>query len=303
LRSVVNFYPRWSNAEHFENALRHTLPPHDDAVSEVDFVIEAGGKLMVVPIVRLLCLANQLCAIGKRVTLNFLEGEAGVMGYLDRLGFFDHLSPSAIVLPGRPLFSGARRHFGGNSNVVEIEAIGKGHDVEALPNRLGATINSACRARSDVQLLTKSAWQIFSELVDNIERHSQSKLDGYAALQVYPSGNALQVTVSDSGVGIMETLRPALQTQYPEHAAKMDVDLLVEVFRQGLSCEGPGHGCGLRSCAAKAIRFHSELDVRLPRQRVLLVPGEAGYRPSTAYCADNLPLLRGTHIAFKFELT
>ena len=47
----------------------------------------------------------------------------------------------------------------------------------------------------------------------------------------------------------------------------------------------------------------AELDVRLPRQRVLLVPGDGGYRPSTAYCADNLPLLRGTHIAFKFELT
>jgi hypothetical protein len=259
--------------------------------------------LMVVPIVRLLSLANQLCAIGKRVTLTFLEGESGAMGYLDRLGFFDHLSPNAIALPSRPLISGAKTHFGGNSSVVEIEAIRIGHNVETLPNRLEAAINSACCARTDVQLLAKSAWQIFSELVGNIELHSQSQLDGYAALQVYRNGNALQVTVSDSGVGIMETLRPALKELYPEHTAKTDVDLLVEVFRQGLSRDGHGHGCGLRTCAEKAIRFRAELDVRLPRQRVLLVPGVGGYRPNTAYCADNLPLLRGTHIAFKFELT
>ena len=74
-------------------------------------MVEVGCKLMVVPIVRMLSLANQLCAIGKRVTLTFLEGEAGAMGYLDRIGFFDYLSPDAIVLPSCPLFSGANMHF------------------------------------------------------------------------------------------------------------------------------------------------------------------------------------------------
>ncbi len=191
LQSVVNFFPRWYNTERFEEALGRTVSPHDGAVTEVDFVVEVGCKLMVVPIVRLLSLVNQLCAIGKRVRLNFLEGESGAMGYLGRIGFFDHLSEDAMVLPSRPWISGAKMHFGGNSNVVEIEAIGKGHDVEALPNRLESAINSACSARPDVQLLAKSAWQIFSELVDNIDRHSQSNLDGYAALQVYRNGNAL----------------------------------------------------------------------------------------------------------------
>jgi hypothetical protein len=102
----------------------------------------------------------------------------------------------------------------------------------------------------------------------------------------------------------METLRPGLRKQSPHHAAKSDVELLVEVFRQGISRYGPntGRGCGLKLCAERAIKFHAELDVRLGRQRVRLSPGDGGYRPNLAYCSEGLPLLKGTHISFAFEL-
>jgi len=47
-----------------------------------------------------------------------------------------------------------------------------------------------------------AAWTIFTELIDNVFSHSQTPLDGYAALQVYARGNIVKVAVSDSGLEI-----------------------------------------------------------------------------------------------------
>jgi Transposase len=107
-----------------------------------------------------------------------------------------------------------------------------------------------------------------------------TRLDGYAALQVYSGGNRLSVAVSDSGLGIMGTLRPSLATEFPKLAGLPDTDLLVEVFRQGPSRHGLDRGCGLKGCAAKAIKFGANLDVRLPNQRVLLTPARGTYQPN-----------------------
>lgn len=80
------------------------------------------------------------------------------------------------------------------------------------------------------------------------------------------------------------TLRPSLATEFPKLTGLSDTNLLVEVFRQGLSRHGSDRGCGLKGCAAKAIKFDANLDVRLPNQRVLLTPARGTYQPNTAYC-------------------
>lgn len=134
----------------------------------------------------------------------------------------------------------------------------------------------SCKRRADIRELEDAAWTILAELIDNIFSHSQTQLHGFAALQVYPRGNCLKVAVSDSGLGMLETLRPALRNEAPRIAPLSDMDLLVEVFKRGLSRHGPSRGCGLKGCADKAIKFKAELDVRLPRVRVLLIPGNNG---------------------------
>jgi hypothetical protein len=150
--------------------------------------------------------------------------------------------------------------------------------------------------------LEGAAWTIFAELIDNIFSHSETKLDGFAALQVYQNGNSLKVAVSDSGLGILDTLRPALRHDSPALAELSDLDLLLEIFRQGISRHGSDRGCGLKGSAAKAIKFQADLDVRLPKVRVRLIPGREGYRLNTAYCFEDLPLIWGTHICFSFTL-
>jgi len=93
-----------------------------------------------------------------------------------------------------------------------------------------------------------------------------------------------------------------LSTATPPFTGLCDVELLVEVFQQGLSRHGADRGCGLKGSAAKAMKFSAELDVRLPKQRVLLTPARGAYRVNTAHCFDQLPLMWGTHIGFAFRL-
>lgn len=299
---LISLLPRWTNASGLEDVLRAGVSPHETNSSEIHFKIPKGCQLMTDAAVRFLSLCNQLEYSTKRVVIHFDEGETGVAGYLSRIGFFECLSANVEVLPQRPVLSANRKYKGQNPGVVEIEKIDRSRRDTALLSRLTTAISCACSQRQDVKDLTGSTWTIFAELIDNVFSHSQTPLDGFAALQVYKGGNCLKVTVSDSGLGMLETLRPALRGAAPQLAKLPDPELLVEVFRQGLSRHGANRGCGLKGCADRAIKFRAELDVRLPHVRVLLVPGKEGYRPNKAFCYSRLPLLWGTHICFTIEL-
>jgi hypothetical protein len=253
-------------------------------------------------IVRLLSLFNQLDFCTRRVILDFGESESPVRGYLERIGFFGELAANVEVLPSRPKGARTVRLHGRNPSVVEIARINRATRDRDLLDRLMSAIRRACSKRRDAAELEGAAWTIFAELIDNVFSHSATPLDGFAALQVYPRGNCLKVAVSDSGLGILETLRPALKSDHPKLAGLPDLDLLVEVFRQGLSRHGADRGCGLKGSAVKAIKFKAELDMRLPRVRVLLTPSKNGYAANTAFCYKNLPLMWGTHISFTLQL-
>src|SRR5690606_2672564 len=125
------------------------------------------------------------------------------------------------------------------------------------PSCLEEALVQAVRDRQDHEILGNMAYTVFGELIDNIYEHSATDLDGYAVLQVYPQGKCVKVAVSDSGKGILDTLRPGLATQHRRLVGASDTDLIVEAFRTGLSRHGAVRGCGLKSCADHAIRFHA----------------------------------------------
>jgi len=297
---TVCFPTGWVMASLMENALQAGLAPHESPICEFRF--QSGCKIMIDAAVRLLSLFNQLDLCSHRVVLDFEDGDLGVMGYLNRMGFFDHLSRNVEVRPHWPTFSGVEIHGGTNIRLVEIAKINHLSRDRTLPTRLTNALMQSFNDRPDADELEGATWTIFAELIDNIFSHSQTPLDGYAALQAYPRGQSLMVAVSDSGMGIMDTLRPALRHESPALYRLNDLSLLVEIFRQGLSRHGLDRGCGLKGSAAKAMKYNAELDVRLPRVRVLLTPGQEGYQSSTAHCYDNLPLIWGTHICFNFRL-
>lgn len=295
------FPGKWINADAFEKTIKGN--PHSCGSQEVTFRFYADCKLMVDVCIRILSLANQLHSSLHRVKLIFDDGEDGVMGYLNRIGFFDCLDPGIEVSPARPTWSGAAIHRGGNMGLVEIARINKNLRDKTIHGRLAEAVGHACVHRADVSSLEEATWTIFSELIDNIFSHSQTPLDGYAALQRYSNGNEIKIAVSDSGLGILQTLRPALASEFPTLTGLTDTQLIVEIFRQGLSRHGTDRGCGLRGSAAKAIKFQADLEVRLPNSRVVLKPSRQAYTANTAHCYESLPLMWGTHITFSLKLT
>lgn len=299
----ISLPAKWLDAASFEKTLNASgVGPHAQRGGKVVFHFPTNCSVMIDAALRLLSLINQLDRCSISVRLEFDEGEAGTMGYLNRIGFFDHLSSAVEVCPPRPSISGAQLFRGQNAKLVEIAPINRSARDNALPTKLTDALINACSARSDADELEGAAWTIFAELIDNVFSHSETGLDGYASLQVYQKGNGIKVAVSDSGLGIMDTLRPALKREASPLCDLPDLDLLVEIFRQGISRHGATRGCGLKGSAAKAIKFNADLDIRLPTIRVLLSPGIEGYKPNVAYCYEHLPLIWGTHICFNFRL-
>lgn len=291
----------WVDSWKFERALRRCGDALGLAFTTIVIKIPAGCKMMIDVVIRLLSFCNQLIACTKRVRLEF-SGAASVMGYLDRMGFFDHLSRDVEVTPYRPTRSSALVHRGGNRGLVEIERFSRTAAADkTLVPRLAQTVERGCASRPEVKEIGEAIFSIFGELISNVYDHSATSLDAFAALQTYPQGNRVTVAVSDSGIGIMRSLRPSLTE---ERWQKLnDVDLLVEIFREGISSKHEDkRGLGLKSSARHAIGFKADLDVRLPNQRVLLKPSESEYQPNMAYSQDGLPLLWGTHISFSLKL-
>jgi len=252
--------------------------------------------------IRLLSLINQLNHIGKRVALEFEDGPQGTWGYLDRMGFLKQLPSSVTVMPQRPPISSVDRYRGMNNALVEFEPILLGAPDRALPGRLERVLLANVGDREDRDALGRAAFTVFSELIANVYEHSETPLAGYAVQQVYSGGGRVTVAVSDSGLGLLQTLRRSQTALPPRLAHLSDTELVVEAFRNGLSRCGTPRGAGLKACAAHAIRYRARLWVRVARSQVRLEPSQDGYSANMAYTRDRLPLLWGTHIAFAFEL-
>ena len=143
---------------------------------------------------------------------------------------------------------------------------------------------------------------MLGELIGNVYEHSETDLAGFAALQSYNSGQTVRVAVSDSGYGLLDTLRPSLPTHYPKLVGCADTELLVEVLRNGVSRHGRARGSGLKATAERAMKFKATLDVRLPVSHIRLVPSRLGYELGRAIVHDAAPLIWGTHIAIDFRI-
>ena len=90
------------------------------------------------------------------------------MGYLNRMGFFDHLSSRVEVFPKRPINSSAKLLIGTNTSLVEIASINKNVRDYNLPSRMEDALLRSCENRVDAKELGQSAWMIFAELIDNV---------------------------------------------------------------------------------------------------------------------------------------
>jgi hypothetical protein len=299
---IITFPEQWITADKFEQTLQQSsLSPFSDG-AWVTFRFPLSCYVMVDAAVRLLSLANQLIAEGIPVTMIFENEQNGTMSYLNRANFFTLLSEHVRVLPARPEPTYAKRYQGLNKNLVEFKSIGSKYSdhVASTPRQLADALEAALEARPDRTSLSSAAYTIFAELITNVHDHSQTVLDGFAALQVYPQGKRVQVVVSDSGIGLLETLRPKLLISTKKHFA--DAELIRALFCDDLDWNKKGKGMGLPQCAHIALKCKGSVGIRLGRCGVSLKPSWHGYETNNIQYQQDLVLLKGTHICFSFPL-
>lgn len=292
----------WLTASDFERAVQSAGSPLDSTQSKIKFRLAKGNKLMIDALARLLALANQLVDQSKEVTLDFSEC-GRTLTYLDRIGFFNHLAPAVEVLPRRPRASRSTVYEGKNDGVVELLQIEPSNPNRNIPERLH---NSFVQCAG--QQYSVGAFTVLAELFRNVEEHSEATTTAFAGLQFYKRARHIQAVISDSGIGIVNSLQPALAGRYPEVQRKIGrsglhagVALLREVFSEGglSKVAEEGRGLGLKQSGEVARKYKASISVRQEDFELRVFHDANGIR--FAHTLD-LPRLRGTHICFDLKL-
>lgn len=294
---------KWLTGDDFESALHDAGPVLNGPDQEVCVVFSEGTNTMIDCTARLLSLANQLVQKGKRVTLDF-EDAGGTRTYLNRAGFFDLLHANVDVLPERPTQSAAKRHHGKSDTLVEFDSVDPHSDNLDLIAQL--TKKFVQQSSEDYGI---AAHTVFAELIGNVSEHSQSPLPGFAGLQKYKGRRShIQTVVSDGGLGIARTLRPALKAHYPElyeqyghRSLESDMGLVAAAMSEVRASRfGGSRGLGFQSSREQAIKFDAQFSVRQERFCLKFIFRNGvlvEVQPKT-----ELRSLPGTHICFDFYL-
>jgi len=291
----------WITASDFESCLINTGCALSSDTNEVKVIFPKGCSVMLDVSARLLALVNQLDYAGKSVALDFTQC-AQTKGYFNRMGFFDHLREGVSVLPRRPKESGAVKYKGNNSALVEFGGINPG----CRNKQLVGDLSDSFVEQSSEDYETAS-FTIFSELIGNISEHSESPLEGFAALQKYKGRKThIQTVVSDSGLGIAQTLRPSLKGHYPDLYKKYndqtidnDIELVIQVLSKGeVSRYGKGRGLGFKSSREQSMKFNASYSVRQETFSLDFQFEEGKLKEVRRM--TNLSKIQGTHICFDF---
>jgi len=299
---VIEFQSGWVDGLNFE----YIFARHLDLFTvegSIKFVIPKGCSLLLVSIAKFLALVNQLKHQGIDVTID-LTSCAETRSFLNRAGFFDHLERAITVLPKRPKCSTAVSYKGKSETLVEFGSIDPNSENKPLIVRLLKTFISKSNAS-----FTAAASTVFSEMIGNVGEHSESEIEGFAALQSYTphfKKQHIQTVISDSGLGVIATLRktlgknyPVIERKYKDSGIDSDIGLVLEVFSTGqISRYGVGRGLGFQSSREQAVKFDADLSIRQETFNILLE-----YRGGLLVrkrINKDLTRLKGTHICFDF---
>ncbi|MCW8966531.1 MAG: ATP-binding protein [Candidatus Pacearchaeota archaeon] len=296
---VIEFHDGWIDSYAFEQ----TLLPYPDLFSmqekTIKFVIPKGCKLLLISIAKFLSLVNQLSDHGNKVVVD-LSDCANTRTYFNRTGFFDHLGNSITVVPDRPAESWAELYKGNSDAVVEFGSVDPTQSNKTLINQL-----VDCFVSQSSDAFEGAASTVFGELINNIKDHSESRIEGFAALQKYGGRRPhIQTVISDSGLGIAATLKPSIEAHHP-HLFRYsghdnyDIKIVTEVMTRGeISRYGAGRGLGFKSSREQAMKFSARLSIRQENFALELVYNNGQLVNTETH--TRLTAIRGTHLCFDF---
>jgi hypothetical protein len=298
----------WLTCEEFEDNYSSIGDLVNAKESKVIVVFPKDFSVLLVAGARIISLINQLNHKGKLVILNFEKCKKS-MGYLNRLGFFDHIHENVESTPSRPKKSRAKQYKGNNKNIVEIGNIDLNDFNEELPKELTTAFT-----HHTGEEYYMAAFTVFSELIGNVEEHSETPIHGFAALQLYKGRQKhIQTVISDHGLGLSKTLKANLKKHYPELEATLDMKsvdsdiMLIEkaltegkLSRFGHDPEDVARGLGLKRSRDYALKYNAEITVRQENFLVKLIFQKGKLIDSIS--RKDLEFLAGTHVCFDFIL-
>lgn len=295
----------WIDSSHIESALRKHGSPLESEVKCLNIVIEKERNLLLDAISKILALANQSVQMGKNVSIDIATPDT--LSYLYRANFFERLHPEVKVTPKRPTSSTKNKTLGTNHRIVELQEIGV--PKTNVPKQIR---NSLEQVASDQKSNVNAVQFAISELVSNVEDHSQTPYPGFAGLQCYGGSRPkVMLVVSDNGLGISGTLRPVLASKYPDLALafprddpESDPRLIIRAFTEGGISRVIGDdssGTGLHTSSRQAASLNANVLIRQENFEIHLTYRDGILEEPKLKLG--LPKLLGTHIVFSFLLT
>ncbi len=300
----------WIDGLSLDMSIKKSGSPLESDCSSVNFIVPKGSKIFLEAAARLLALSNQLVLIGKSVTIDFNDCQ-GALSYFNRIGFFELLDKKVDIKPSRPSFSTATIYKGNSEAVYEFGEVDPDNLDEDIPQRLKKSFVYYAGDKYSQPVFT-----VLSELFGNVWEHSNSPIPGYIALQRYKGYGGrrgvrphIQTIVSDSGKGIVGTLKPVLKERYHALYKKFDFNdpksgplLVKEVFEKGRISSSiyEGHGLGLKRSGDVAASYDAKISVREEKFELKLIY-KSGKLHEFLY-EVGLPKILGTHICFDFFL-
>ena len=300
---TVQFNSGWVDCNSFENSLSGAGSPLDMEITSASFIFPEGCKILLDASARLLALCNQLAGKGIKVTIDFQDSMPS-LHYFNRIGFLDHLQEDIIITPKKPKQSTAQTYKGNNESVVEFGTVNPNQTNKDLINQLSDSFVKLSSDKYDTAAST-----VLSELIGNVKEHSQSRINGFAALQKYAGKrHHIQTIISDSGLGIAATLRPSLKQHHPNlykafGTANLDSDigLVKAALSKGeVSRFGEGRGLGFKSSREQAVKFNANFSVRQKNFSLnfIFVNGKLKEINESL----DLSSIYGTHLCFDFYI-
>jgi len=292
----------WLTSAGFEEVIKQYNGLWDEETTTIEMTF-LGGSFLLDSLGKLLALINQLVYAGKSISLDFCACDKS-FSYLCRVGFFELIDKGVVVTPN---IKDASCHYGHNTKVMEFGIITPEEPDESIPLQLKqAFIEQAGKTNSN------AAFTMISELFGNVRDHSKSLIDGFAALQVYERTKTIQTVISDSGIGIVGSLRPVLEERYPKLFKEFsdindesDALLIKRVFEEGRissaeNNDDESRGLGLKRSGDIAAKFNAQIHIRQESFELTLIYSQG--KLSRHEVSYGLQKLSGTHICFDFSL-
>ncbi len=256
----------WISGYDFEQILKEAKLKLYKNKKALTIVIQSRANAPLNTLIRLLNVANQLDGEGFKVTLNFAGKTNNLLGYCHAIGLLECLSEGVILKSDKPFDKNAKIKATGNSYVSIHKISGSVHD-KSLPQKLADKITGAIPSISEENRdnLNIQFFSLFSELTRNVCEHSKTELNGFAALQVYRGANGrAEIVVCDSGIGLLESLKPSFKAHNKKYESYSDLQLIREMLTHGISSKkGDLGGNGLCTCFLHAKATNSDMHIRL----------------------------------------